>query len=191
MEDTGDNSEIEMFELKLEQKMICSPTHTLRELASGLELEEHLWKEVSKVKLLRIFRKMVDVEDEEEKKGVLLNMLDFFSKREGTISSELGKNTTDQLTPDTTQNPARQMPGTTQPLTQPQMAKQVEDLEAMLRTLKTEMGVNNDDGTNKNWPARQNSTSGLSGKEHSPPSANFPQQWGTAEWGTHVPTAGY
>jgi hypothetical protein len=30
------------------------------------------------------------------------------------------------------------------------MAKQVEDLEAMLRTLKTEMGVNNDDGTNKN-----------------------------------------
>ena len=78
------------------------------------------------MRLLRLIRKLMETDDEETKKESLLIMLDFFSMEGGSSSSS------DQPTADPT------------PVMQHQIAKQVEDLEAMLLTLKTEMGTKGD-----------------------------------------------
>ena len=54
VEGQSEGSEIELYKLSLEEKLVCSPTETLRKLARGLDIEESVCKDI-KGKIIKNF----------------------------------------------------------------------------------------------------------------------------------------
>ena len=55
--------EIEELQLLLEAKLLARDVDSLRKLALDLNISEQTWKDQSKMKVLQVLRKFLDVED--------------------------------------------------------------------------------------------------------------------------------
>ena len=122
--------DVEQLEISLEEHLIASDIGTLSDICSKLELSSKLWKDKSKMHIIKSIRKFTDLEDLNEKKITIAKILELFMVAETTSSYSVKQSGE---------------------MSETKINEQVKELESMLSKLKTEMNgggeVGNKDST--------------------------------------------